>query len=189
MTIKKVESADTEFIPQAARILFETFADIAPDSWPDMESAENDVRECLEPGRVVIAAFDGDKLIGWTGARPQYGVTGWELHPIVVDQTYRKKGIGASLLRRLESEVKLIGGITMFLGADDETGRTSLSGKNLYDNLWKEIAGIKNLADHPYEFYMKNGYIIAGVIPDANGIGKPDILMAKRLLPLQSSLD
>ncbi|NPV02924.1 MAG: GNAT family N-acetyltransferase [Brevinematales bacterium] len=182
MKVLQITAPGSEFILPAARILMETFVDISPDSWPDMKTAERTVRACLEPGRVVIAAYDGDVLTGWTGARPNYGITGWELHPIVVDVPYQGKGIGASLLRRLESEVKLLGGITLFLGADDETGRTSLSGKNLYDNLWKEIDGIKNLAGHPYEFYIKNGYIIVGVIPDANGIGKPDILMAKRLL-------
>jgi hypothetical protein len=33
------------------------------------------------------------------------------------------------------------------------------------------------------EFYQKLGYVIVGVIPDANGFGKPDIFMAKRLEP------
>lgn len=33
----------------------------------------------------------------------------------------------------------------------------------------------------PYEFYQKLGYAIIGVVPDANGLGKPDILMAKRV--------
>jgi hypothetical protein len=28
------------------------------------------------------------------------------------------------------------------------------------------------------------GYTIVGVIPDANGLGKPDILMAKRIADL-----
>lgn len=40
---------------------------------------------------------------------------------------------------------------------------------------------IRNLRDHPYEFYPKMGFAIVGVMPDANGIGKPDIFMAKRL--------
>jgi aminoglycoside 6'-N-acetyltransferase I len=37
------------------------------------------------------------------------------------------------------------------------------------------------LRGHPYEFYQKMGFAIVGVMPDANGIGKPDIYMAKRL--------
>jgi len=33
----------------------------------------------------------------------------------------------------------------------------------------------------PFEFYQKCGFVIVGVVPDANGLGKPDILMAKRV--------
>ena len=32
-----------------------------------------------------------------------------------------------------------------------------------------------------YEFYQKIGFSFVGVIPDANGFGKPDIIMAKRV--------
>jgi hypothetical protein len=38
-----------------------------------------------------------------------------------------------------------------------------------------------NLRLYPYEFYQKQGYVIVGAIPDVNGFGKPDILMAKRV--------
>jgi hypothetical protein len=48
-------------------------------------------------------------------------------------------------------------------------------------------AKIKNLHRHPFEFYQKAGFSIVGVVPDANGPGKPDILMAKRLyLPVEA---
>jgi aminoglycoside 6'-N-acetyltransferase I len=40
---------------------------------------------------------------------------------------------------------------------------------------------IKNLRDHPFEFYLRVGFQIAGVLPDANGRGKPDIFLAKRV--------
>ncbi len=73
------------------------------------------------------------------------------------------------------------GGITVYLGTDDEDNMTSLSNTDLYTNLSEKIVKIKNLKRHPYEFYQKQGYAIVGVIPDANGIGKPDILMAKRV--------
>jgi len=52
---------------------------------------------------------------------------------------------------------------------------------NLYENLWEKIRDIRNLKHHPFEFYQKLGYVVTGVVPDANGLGKPDILMAKRL--------
>jgi aminoglycoside 6'-N-acetyltransferase I len=58
---------------------------------------------------------------------------------------------------------------------------TSLAGVDLYENLWEKIRYIQDLKGHPFGFYQKLGYIITGVVPDANGRGKPDILMAKRL--------
>jgi aminoglycoside 6'-N-acetyltransferase I len=35
---------------------------------------------------------------------------------------------------------------------------------------------------HPLTFYRRHGYRIVGVLPDVNGPGRPDILMAKRLI-------
>jgi len=46
----------------------------------------------------------------------------------------------------------------------------------------QHVARIRNLKQHPYEFYQKQGFVIVGVMPDANGIGKPDILMAKSVV-------
>jgi hypothetical protein len=52
---------------------------------------------------------------------------------------------------------------------------------NLYPDVFEHIAKIRNLRGHPYEFYQKCGFVIVGVVPDANGLGKPDIYMAKRI--------
>jgi aminoglycoside 6'-N-acetyltransferase I len=81
----------------------------------------------------------------------------------------------------LEAEVRKRGGITLYLGTDDEFDMTSLSNVNLYDHLWERIANIRNFKKHPYEFYQKQGFQIVGVLPDVNGLGKPDIYMAKRI--------
>ena len=73
------------------------------------------------------------------------------------------------------------GSVSLRLGTDDEDDMTSLAGVDLYDDLPGRLAGIRNLKRHPYEFYEKCGFTIVGVVPDANGRGKPDILMAKRI--------
>jgi aminoglycoside 6'-N-acetyltransferase I len=75
------------------------------------------------------------------------------------------------------------GGLTLSLGTDDEAGMTTLAGKNLYPDVLGELARIRNLRGHPYEFYQKAGFVIVGVMPDANGPGKPDIYMAKQVSP------
>lgn len=84
----------------------------------------------------------------------------------------------------LENCVQQRSRLTLFLGSDDEDNMTSLSGVNLYDNPWDKIAKIQNIKRHPYEFYQKCGFVIMGVIPDANGFGKPDILLTKSIQQL-----
>ncbi len=44
------------------------------------------------------------------------------------------------------------------------------------------MADLVNHTDHPVTFYQKLGYRLIGVMPDANGIGKPDLIMGKRIL-------
>ena len=80
-----------------------------------------------------------------------------------------------------EEQVRLRGGLTITLGSDDEDNMTTLSNVDLYENLWDKVKNIRNLKNHPFEFYQKMGYVITGVIIDANGIGKPDILMSKKV--------
>jgi aminoglycoside 6'-N-acetyltransferase I len=54
---------------------------------------------------------------------------------------------------------------------------------DVYPDVWRYIAEIRNLNRHPFTFYQKLGYVVCGIVPDANGPGKPDILMAKRVQP------
>jgi aminoglycoside 6'-N-acetyltransferase I len=81
----------------------------------------------------------------------------------------------------LEALVRERGAWTLQVGTDDEHRQTSLGGVELYPNVWEHVTRIRNLAGHPFEFYGRLGFVIVGVMPDANGWGKPDILMAKRV--------
>jgi aminoglycoside 6'-N-acetyltransferase I len=182
MHIIPLTAADPSAVQQAAALLVSAFRQHWPNAWPDLDAALEEVHDCLQPDYICLAAVDEEGgLLGWIGARPAYGVTGWELHPLLVDPARQGAGIGRALTLALEAAVRGRGGVTLFLGSDDEDGMTSLAGVDLYPDIAGHIAGIRNLKRHPYEFYQKVGYVIVGVIPDANGIGKPDILMAKRV--------
>jgi aminoglycoside 6'-N-acetyltransferase I len=143
--------------------------------------AEQEIRRMMKKPRVAYAAIADNRVIGIIGAIPQYGVTGWELHPLAVMKEYQRLGVGSTLVESLEQEVAGRGGIMLYLGSDDETGTTSLYGTDLYEDTFGKITNIKNIGGHPYPFYEKIGYKIVGVLPDANGMGKPDIWMAKRI--------
>jgi aminoglycoside 6'-N-acetyltransferase I len=165
----------------AADILNKTFLDIKNTSWPDFESAKRAVLECIEPPNICLGIFQNRELCGWAGLRPMYEKT-WELHPIVVRKEDQKKGIGRKLIGELENRAKEKGIIGIVLGTDDETGSTSISQKELNgENIFESIGEIKNIKNHPYEFYKKCGYCIIGIIPDANGERKPDIWMWKKI--------
>jgi aminoglycoside 6'-N-acetyltransferase I len=177
-----LSSEDQLLIQQAAQLLVDAFREHWPDAWPTLEDGRKEVGEMLETGRICRAAVNekGD-LLGIIGGIPGYDGHVWELHPLAVQPSLQGQGIGRALVEDLEAQVRSRGGLTITLGTDDEDGMTSLSNTDLYENLWEKIRDIRNLKRHPFEFYQKMGYVISGIVPDANGPGKPDILMAKRV--------
>jgi aminoglycoside 6'-N-acetyltransferase I len=98
-----------------------------------------------------------------------------------VQPSAQGQGIGRALVLDFEEQVRATEALTITLGSDDEDGMTSLSNVDLYENLWEKVSKIRNLKNHPFEFYQKLGYVITGVVIDANGVGKPDILMSKSI--------
>lgn len=91
------------------------------------------------------------ELVGLVGALPRYRGHAWELHPLAVRPDRQGRGIGQALVAALEAEARAAGVSVIYLGTDDTTARTNL------------------------------GFEVVGLIPDANGFGRPDILMAKRV--------
>lgn len=171
----------------AADILFRAFAAIDNPTWPDMPSAQAEVADCLHTGFIALGLVEnsGDRLVAWGGLRPMYGAHTWELHPLVVDPREQGKGYGAELLRHLEGAAAHRGVAGIVLGSDDETASTSLSAVDFeHTAVGDAIANIvprPGRPVHPYRFYQRQGYRIVGVIPDATGPGRPDILMWKPL--------
>ncbi|MBK9006828.1 MAG: GNAT family N-acetyltransferase [Anaerolineae bacterium] len=182
MNIITPQSTDRKFIQQAAQLLVDAFREHWPDAWPTMEDGLEEANELFEEGNICRAAVGNDgNLLGFIGGIPQYDGHVWELHPLAVQPSEQGKGIGRALVKDFESRVRERGGLTITLGSDDENNMTSLSNVDLYENLWDQVKNIRNIKGHPFEFYQKMGFVITGVMPDANGRGKPDILMSKRV--------
>jgi aminoglycoside 6'-N-acetyltransferase I len=182
MQIRDLKPHESELIEQIATLLVEGFRNDWPEAWNDQESARAEVLEQFADDRITRVALDEHgNALGWIAGNAQYDGAVWELHPLVVRADARRQGIGRALVEDLEEQVRQRGGLTILLGSDDTTNMTSLGGVDLYDNLLGKIANIKNLRNHPFTFYQKCGFTIVGLIPDANGYGKPDILMAKRV--------
>lgn len=166
-------------IIQAAQIL----TDSLPTGWPTLQDALDEIVERLIPENTLLAAVENDIVTGWGGIlAPVYNGNVFEIHPLAVRNDRRKQGIGRAIVTALEDEARKQGGLTIHLGADDERGEgeTSLANVDLYDDLPGKINNFSP-GTHQSGFYLKLGYKIIGVMPDANGPGKPDIFFGKRL--------
>ena len=182
MNIISFQSDNSYLIQQAAQLLVDAFREHWPEAWSTFDEALKEVHEMLEAEHICLAAIDEqENLLGIIGGISGYDGNVWELHPLAVQPNMQGQGIGCALVKDFEEQVHARGGLTITLGSDDEDNMTSLSHVDLLESTWEKIQNIRNLKGHPFEFYQKLGYVITGVVSDANGIGKPDIIMSKRV--------
>ena len=175
---------DPDLHRQAAQLLVDGFRDHWPHAWPTLEDALEEVRECARGDRSAWAALDAEGAVaGWIGGIRMYDGNVWELHPLVVRAADRGRGLGRALVEHLAAEARAAGALTLWLGTDDEAGLTTLGGQELFPGVLEHVRALRDLHGHPFRFYERVGFELAGVVPDANGFGKPDILMARSLRP------
>ncbi len=179
MEILDIRTFEEALLIQAAEVLSESLSE-----WlPTPQEARAEIEQLLSPGNLMLAAVEEGRVLGLGGIlAPIYDGRVFELHPLAVRSGNRHRGIGCAIVRALEEKAKERGGLTIYLGSDDERegGETSLANTDLYNDLSGKIASF-DPGSHPSAFYLKLGYKIIGVMPDANGPGKPDIIMGKRL--------
>jgi aminoglycoside 6'-N-acetyltransferase I len=179
--IVDLAAEDDRAIEQAAELLVDFWPNQA-NAWPDIESAYAEVEESLEPDRLSrIAVDDAGEVIGWAAAAQQYSHA-WEVHPVVVHRDAQGRGVGRALLTDIEEHVAARGGLTVYLGADDVDEATTVAGRDLFPGVLRHAEALRvNDRRHPAGFYRRLGYEVVGLIPDANGAGKPDIWLGKRV--------
>lgn len=184
VAISDLDRHDPRVIAQVAALLVEAFP-----HWLEATAlAREEVDRLLGEDGIYLAATTGATIVGWIGAQRQYSHA-WEIHPLVVAAAARGRGIGRALVATLESRVRAQGALTLYLGADDDrpSPGTSAGGIALFPNVLAHAASLR-VSDHPAGFYRRLGFEVVGLIPDANGPGKPDILLAKRIAPDVSHL-
>ena len=173
---------------RAAAVLVAALAH-APAAWKTLDDAREEVATFLtDPDRAAWVALDDDgALLGWVGAIRVYEGHVWELHPLVVDPDRQRRGVGTALVRALEDAARAAGVVTVTLGSDDDFGGTTIFGVDVYDDIPGHIARLAAVAGgpapHPVTFYRRMGYVVTGLLPDANGAGRHDIFMAKAIRP------
>lgn len=179
MHLVDMEVLSEEQLLEAAEILTKEL----PLGWPTFADALGEINDRLVPENTLYAVLVNNIVVGWGGIlAPEYNGYVFELHPLVVKKEMQNKGVGKLLVQSLEEAAYAQGGLTIYLGADDEKedGETSLAQVDLYDDLATQLKQFE-AGTHQAGFYFKMGYKIIGVLPDANGRGKPDVFFGKSL--------
>jgi aminoglycoside 6'-N-acetyltransferase I len=180
VSIEALTATDNARIQEAASLLHAAFSPIG--AWTTMAEARQEVVESLGADRVSRVAIGADgAVLGWIGAIQDYDGLVWELHPIVVHEAWRRHGVGRALVEDLEAILAARGALTLWAGSDDLAGETSLGGVDLYSALPDTLHDVRSWGHHPLPFYRRLGFHVIGVMPDANGPGRPDIFLGKRL--------
>lgn len=180
LSIEDLTTTDSARIEEAASLLHAAFSPLGV--WTTMAEARQEVVDSIVEDRISRVALNADgTVLGWIGAIRGYDGLVWELHPIVVGEAWRRHGVGRALVADLEAILTARGALTLWLGSDDLAGETSLGGVDLYSALPSALDSVRSWGSHPLPFYRRLGFHLIGVMPDANGPGRPDIFLGKRL--------
>lgn len=180
MQLIDLRQADGRQRRAAAAILRRALAH-APSAWHDDAAAAAEVATFVDnPNRLALLALANGRVRGWIGAI-RHSEHAWEMHPLVVDPDCQGQVWGRRLVHGLEAAARAAGVVTIWLGTDDDFGGTSIYGQNLYPDVLAHLQHLHVTSGHPLAFYMRLGYAVTGVLPDVNGPGRHDIIMAKRL--------
>jgi aminoglycoside 6'-N-acetyltransferase I len=164
-------------VSSAAALLVEAFPHA--NGWPTLAEA---LEEVAETERAWVA-IDGE-LVGWIGAKRTFRNRVWEIHPLVVRAAVRSRGIGRALIDEVARVAAREGAQTLLVGTDDDAGTTSVAHVDAYrPSPLDYVRALTAPADHPIHFYERVGFARCGMIPDANGRGLPNILLARRVSP------
>jgi aminoglycoside 6'-N-acetyltransferase I len=181
MLAAKIADLAPADVDRVADILFEGFRELSPDWLPTRPVARAKVLDFLElDGFSRVVRDETGEIVGWCAGAHAYGCL-WELHPLVVARRSRRQGYGRILIEDLERYVRDRGGLTIQLGTSDESNRTSIFGRDVYADIPGAIGNLHATPVHPLDFYRRIGFVVVGIVPDAEGSGKPSILMAKKV--------
>lgn len=182
MTIVALVPEHDDWLNQVAHLIKDSFPQTQ--EWQTLEGARQEIDEVVTEGHGFVY-LEGNKVLGVIGAFAHYAGNTWEMHPLAVAKEAQRRGIGRQLVLRLEEAARDAGAWTMWLGTDDEDDRTTLSlQSDIYADPLGHLARLRNRDEanpHPFSFYQRLGYVLVGVVPNANGARKHDIFMAKSL--------
>ncbi len=178
--IEDLDASDERLLDGLARLSFETARLLFPNWLTTRQRAREEVSDALADGHTTrVALADGNEPLGWISCARAYGRV-WEIHPLLVAVAHQGEGIGARLVRDIEARAISQGAGVLLVSTSDETNKTSVGGRTLYPDPLSALRSLHADRGHPVGFWRRMGYVVSGVIPDAEGPGMPSILLVKQ---------
>jgi aminoglycoside 6'-N-acetyltransferase I len=177
-----IDRTDSILVDELARLTYKAFKTHAPDWLPTTADARRRVLQAAAPDRINRVLLNPHaKPLGWIGVTPINHGRIWEIHPLAIAPAEQGKGYGSMLVNEIEWLAQLHGVLGLLVGTSDETGATPLYGVDLYQNPCELLNRLTCAEQHAVTFWRKVGFTVVGVLPDAEGRGRPGITLAKRV--------
>lgn len=177
--IRDFDAADAGLVDDLAQLSVDAAAMHAPRWLPTLADAHEELRDASVEGHTTRVLYEDGAPRGWGSVFHVYGSV-WEFHPLLVDVAHHRRGLGSRLVEDLEGHVASAGGGVLFVSTSDETGATSLSRTDLYVDPIRALASFEVSESPAVAFWVRMGFSLVGLLPDAEGLGKPSIHLAKR---------
>ena len=147
----------------------------------DVTQALADVVQFAPEDLGLIARDPEGTPIGWLRAEHFPGQASAEIKLVAVQPTRRRQGVARTLVMAAEERMRSQDCVTMLATVGDTRGRTNLYGVDVTEDAPGLLAGFHCHADHPAGFFLRVGYRLVGLLPDAYGPGKHDLTLARRI--------
>jgi aminoglycoside 6'-N-acetyltransferase I len=132
-------------------------------------------------GRFGLIPAEDDRHLALAGVL-RHQPRCYELDPLCVDPDAQGRGLGRAMLEAAEREAARRGALILWLGTEDESGTSTLFGRDLWDDPIAALATLEPVSrESPIGFYPRCGYRVCSVPPDSGGPGRPDIILARSL--------
>lgn len=178
MRIVDLCNEDDGVVEQVATLLMGGVFAHQSHTWTDKTTALDEIGESFEANHISRVGFDDSgKLLGWAAGYSIYNGYIWQVYPLAL--TAFNLDIGHRLLQDFEEQVRAHGGLGILLSIDVELTLPTLHEKDLSTDPWQHIISLQHLDNHRIEFFRQLGFAIVGIIPNAQGRGKPNILLER----------
>lgn len=150
-------------------------------TFEDAAKADSVIQASFRDEAVSRIARAGGRIIGLSFASLFPGESIF-VHWLGVDPDVQRSGVGTALLDDAERIGRAAGAACLALSTgDDHPHRavTTLGRRDIWSDPLGALRDVQTLERHPLDFYTRLGFTVCGVIPDANGPGKPEIYLAR----------